>query len=180
MEKLVRPLKEGGTGSLSEEPRQPELMPDRYESGSLNAIGIVGLLEGVKWVQGQTIEKLSALDQDLVRVFIEGVSRIDGLSYFGPQGVRHRIGVFSVRLEGMTAGALSTALEENYGILTRSGLHCAPLVHRAIGTAHLGGTTRFSFGPFLSKQDVNFATDALAQIAMQQPAGGAVSIKGSA
>jgi cysteine desulfurase/selenocysteine lyase len=165
MEKLVRPLKEGGTGSLSEEPRQPEIMPDRYESGSLNAIGIAGLLEGVKWVQAQTIEKLAALDRDLVRVFIDGVSGIDGLSYFGPQGVRDRIGVFSVRLEGMTSAALSAALEENYGILTRSGLHCAPLVHRAIGTAHLGGTTRFSFGPFLSKQDVSFATDALAQIA---------------
>jgi len=170
MEKLVRPLKEGGTGSLSEEPRQPEIMPDRYESGSLNAIGIAGLLEGVKWVQGQTVEKLAALDQDLVRVFIDGVSGVEGLSYFGPQGVRNRIGVFSVRLEGMTPAALSAALEENFGILTRSGLHCAPLVHRALGTAHLGGTTRFSFGPFLSKQDVSFATDALAQIAGERAA----------
>jgi selenocysteine lyase/cysteine desulfurase len=175
MEKLVRPLREGGTGSLSEDPRQPEMMPDRYESGSLNAIGIVGLLEGVKWVQAQGIEKLAALDQDLVRMFIDGVSGIEGLSYFGPQGVRNRIGVFSVRLEGMTAGALSTLLEENYGILTRSGLHCAPLVHRAIGTAHLGGTTRFSFGPFLSKQDVKFATDALAQIADERVAGPALA-----
>jgi cysteine desulfurase family protein len=167
MEKLVRPLKEGGTGSLSEEPRQPDLMPDRFESGSLNAIGIVGLLEGVKWVQAQTIQRLAALDQDLVRIFIAGVSGIDGLTYFGPQGVRDRIGVFSVRLEGLGAAALSTALEENYGILTRAGLHCAPLAHRAIGTAHIGGTTRFSFGPFLSKQDVSFATDALAQIATE-------------
>jgi cysteine desulfurase / selenocysteine lyase len=175
MEKLVRPLKEGGTGSLSEEPRQPEMMPDRYESGSLNAIGIVGLLEGVRWVAGQTIENLTALDLDLVRVFIDGVSGIDGLSYFGPQGVRNRIGVFSVRLEGMTAAALSTTLEENFGLLTRSGLHCAPLVHRAIGTAHLGGTTRFSFGAFLSKQDVKFATDALAQIADKRVAGPALS-----
>jgi cysteine desulfurase/selenocysteine lyase len=165
MEQHVRPLKEGGTGSLSEEPRQPDLMPDRYESGSLNAIGIVGLLEGVKWVQSQTVEKLASADQDLVRTFIEGVSGVEGLTYFGPQGVRNRIGVFSARLEGMTAAALSTALEQNYGILTRAGLHCAPLVHRAIGTAQIGGTTRFSFGPFLSKQDVQFATDALAQIA---------------
>jgi cysteine desulfurase family protein len=165
MEKIVRPLKEGGTGSLSEEPRQPEIMPDRYESGSLNAIGLVGLLEGVKWVMEQTVEKLAAQDKDLIRVFIEGVSGVEGLSYFGPQGVRDRIGVFSVRLEGVSAADLSTALEQHYGILTRAGLHCAPLVHRAIGTADIGGTTRFSFGPFLSKQDVRFATDALAQIA---------------
>jgi cysteine desulfurase / selenocysteine lyase len=171
MEEWVRPMKEGGTGSLSEEPRQPNLMPDRYESGSLNAIGIVGLLEGVKWVQSQTVAQLARLDHELVCTFIEGVSGIDGLSYFGPQGVRDRIGVFSVRLEGMTPAELSTILEEKYGILTRAGLHCAPLVHRAIGTADVGGTTRFSFGPFLSTQDVNFATDALAQIAMERGAG---------
>jgi selenocysteine lyase/cysteine desulfurase len=145
-------------------------MPDRYESGSLNAIGLVGLLEGVKWVQGRTVEELARLDHELVCTFIEGVSGVDGLSYFGPQGVRDRIGVFSVRLEGMTPVELSTVLEEKYGILTRAGLHCAPLVHRAIGTANVGGTTRFSFGPFLSTQDVNFATDALAQIAIERGA----------
>ncbi len=170
MESRVRPLREGGTGSQSEDPRQPAFMPDRYESGSLNAIGIVGLLEGVKWVQSQTVEKLASHDLDLVRTFIEGVSGVEGLSYFGSQGVRNRIGVFSVRVEGMTPSELSTALEEGYGILTRSGLHCAPLVHRAIGTADIGGTTRFSFGPFLSKQDVKFATDALAEIAMNRVA----------
>jgi len=178
MEKRVRPLKEGGTGSLSEEPRQPDLMPDRYESGSLNAIGIAGLLEGVKWVEAHTIEKLAAMDQDLVRTFIEGLDGITGLTYFGPQSVRDRIGVFSVRLDCMGAADLSTALEEHYGILTRAGLHCAPLVHRAIGTADLGGTTRFSFGPFLSRQDVSFATDALAQIATDQLEGRAAQLKG--
>jgi cysteine desulfurase/selenocysteine lyase len=171
MEKRVRPLKEGGTGSFSEEPRQPEMMPDRYESGSLNAIGLVGLLEGAKWVQDQTVDRLSAIDRDRVRTFIEGVEGVQGLSYFGPKGVRDRIGVFSVRLEGMSAAALSRVLEEEYGILTRAGLHCAPLVHRAIGTAAIGGTTRFSFGPFLSLQDVSYATDALAQIALDHLAG---------
>src|SRR5205823_5537061 len=79
MERLVRPLKEGGTGSMSEEPRQPDFMPDRYESGSCNAIGIVGLLEGVKWVRSQSIEKLAAHDLELVRTFLDGVSGIDGL-----------------------------------------------------------------------------------------------------
>jgi cysteine desulfurase family protein len=167
MERRVRPLKEGGTGSLSEEPRQPDLMPDRYESGSLNAIGIAGLLEGVKWVQAQTVERLSAMDRDLVGTFIEGLDGIEGLTYFGPRGVRDRIGVFSVRLEQMSPSQLSVALEEQFGILTRAGLHCAPLVHQAIGTADGGGTTRFSFGPFLGRQDVSFATDALAQIASE-------------
>jgi selenocysteine lyase/cysteine desulfurase len=74
--------------------------------------------------------------------------------------------VFSVRIEGFDPHELSAVLESTYGILTRPGIHCAPLAHQALGTAELGGTTRLSFGPFLTKQDVKYATDALAEIAM--------------
>jgi cysteine desulfurase family protein len=165
LEKVLRPLKEGGTGSVSEQDRQPDFLPDKYEPGSHNAIGIAGLSEGVKWVSEQTVEKLAAHDLDLVRTFIEGISDIEGLISFGPKGVKNRIGVFSIRLEGFDPHELSTVLETSYGILTRPGIHCAPLAHEAIGTASTGGTTRFSFGPFVTKQDVKFATDALAQIA---------------
>jgi selenocysteine lyase/cysteine desulfurase len=165
LEKLLRTTREGGTGSISEVPRQPEMMPDRYESGSHNAVGIAGLSEGVNWIMQQGVENLAAHDQDLIRTFIEGIGDIEGLTYFGPQGVKNRIGVFSVRIEGLDAQELSAILEASYGILTRPGIHCAPLVHRAIGTIDVGGTTRFSFGPFLTKQDVKFATDVLAEIA---------------
>jgi selenocysteine lyase/cysteine desulfurase len=113
----------------------------------------------------QSVEQLAAHDLDLVRTFIDGVSNVEALKYFGPQGVKSRIGVFSVRIEGLDPHELSSILEANYGILTRSGIHCAPLVHQAIGTLSNGGTTRFSFGPFLTKQDVKFATDVLAEIA---------------
>ncbi len=73
--------------------------------------------------------------------------------------------MFSVRVEGLEPYELAAVLESSYGILTRPGLHCAPLAHNAIGTTPHGGTTRFSFGPFLTKQDVKYATDALAEIA---------------
>ncbi len=171
LERMLRPLKEGGTGSVSENDRQPEFMPDRYEPGSHNAIGLVGLLEGVKWVAEQTVEKLAAHDLDLVRTFIDGCSNIDGLTYFGPQGVRSRLGVFSVRVDGYDPHELSSILEGQFGILTRSGIHCAPLAHAALGTVESGGATRLSFGPFLSKQDVKFATDALAEVAASRPVG---------
>jgi cysteine desulfurase/selenocysteine lyase len=166
IETQLRPIREGGTGSVSENDRQPDFLPDKYEPGSHNAIGIVGLSEGVKWIAEQTIEKLAAHDLDLVRTFLEGVSNVDGLTYFGPQGVRHRVGVFSVRVDGYDPQELSAILESQFGILTRSGIHCAPLVHAALGTSEGGGATRFSFGPFLSKQDVKYATDALAEIAV--------------
>lgn len=165
LEKALRPIKEGGTGSVSELAVQPDFLPDKYEPGSHNAIGILGLSEGVRWVAEQTVEKLAEHDADLVRVFLDGVSDVDGLTYYGPPGVRNRIGVFSVRIYGYDPHELSAVLEGAYGILTRSGIHCAPLAHAAIGTAALGGTTRFSFGPFLSKQDVKYATDALAEVA---------------
>ena len=165
LEKTLAPLREGGTGSFSEDDRQPDFMPDKYEPGSHNAIGIAGLSEGVQWVIDRTVEQVRAHELDLVRTFIDGVADIDGLTYFGPQGVRDRLGVFSVRVAGFSPQQLAAALENDYGILTRPGLHCAPLIHAALGTTSCGGTTRLSFGPFLSKQDVKFATDALAEVA---------------
>lgn len=165
IEKILRTLREGGTGSVSELDRQPEFLPDKYEPGSHNAIGIAGLNEGVKWILDQGVEKLAAHDLDLVRTMLEGLSDIKGLTYYGPRGVQNRLGVFSVRIEGFEPYELAAVLESHYGILTRPGIHCAPLAHQAIGTTEYGGTTRFSFSPFLSKQDVKFVTDALAEIA---------------
>jgi len=176
LEKILRPLKEGGTGSVSEADRQPDFMPDRFEAGSHNAIGIAGLSAGVKWILDRGIETLAAHDRELTLTFIEGVSDIAGLTYYGPRGPRDRVGVFSVRLDGYDPHELAMVLETSYGILTRAGIHCAPLAHEAIGTASLGGTTRFSFGPFVSAQDVQYATDALAQIAIariEKPVGSA-------
>jgi cysteine desulfurase/selenocysteine lyase len=170
LEQTLRTLREGGTGSVSEQAVQPEFMPDKYEPGSHNAIGIIGLSEGVRWVAEQTVQKLAAHDLDLMRSFIEGVGDVEGLTYYGPQGVRSRIGVFSVRIDGYEPHELSAIIESHYGILTRSGIHCAPLAHAAIGTAASGGTTRLSFGPFLSVQDVKYATDALAEIAATRAA----------
>lgn len=165
MEKVVKTIKEGGTGSVSENDRQPEFMPDKYESGSHNAPGIIGLLAGINWLLERGVEKIWTHDQHLVRTFLEGIHRVEGLRYFGPQGVANRIGVFSVRIEGYEPNELAALLEKEYGLLTRAGLHCAPHAHRTIGTAERGGTTRLSFGPFLSPQDVKFAADALAEVA---------------
>jgi cysteine desulfurase family protein len=170
LEKFLAPTRQGGTGSVSEHDRQPDFLPDKYEPGSHNAIGIAGLSAGVAWVLDRGIDNIHAHEQDLIRTFLDGVTGIEGLTYFGPHGVRHRTGVFSVRIEALSPMDLAAALENDFGILTRPGLHCAPLIHEALGTTPQGGTTRLSFGPFLTKQDVKFATDALAQIAQQRSA----------
>lgn len=167
IEKVLDPIREGGTGSVSEVDRQPDFLPDKYEPGSHNAIGIIGLSAGVQWVLDRGIEKIAAHEMDLTRMFLDGVSDVPGLTYYGPPGVRNRCGVFSVRIDGLEPYELAAVLEMHYGILTRPGIHCAPLAHQAIGTTACGGTTRFSFGPFLSVQDVKYATDALAEVALK-------------
>ena len=168
IEKILDTIIEGGTGSLSEQDRQPDFLPDKYESGSHNAIGIAGLLEGLRYLTQRTVARIAAHETDLIRAFVDGVGDVAGLTYFGPRGVRHRTGVFSIRIEGVSPFDLASILESRYGILTRAGLHCAPLAHQAIGTTAAGGTTRLSFGPFLSVQDVHFAADALAEIASRR------------
>ena len=172
----MRTCREGGTGSASEIDRQPDFMPDRFESGSHNAIGILGLSEGVRWILDQTVEKLWTHEQSLIRTMIEGLDELSdavgssSVRFLGPQGIKNRCGVFSITL-GADRGfdnpqALSDVLEQEYGLLTRSGIHCAPLAHATFNTRDRGGATRFSFGPFLTVQDVKYATDALAQVVM--------------
>jgi cysteine desulfurase / selenocysteine lyase len=168
LEKRLRPLREGGTGSKSDEPRQPDLLPDRFEAGSHNTIGLAGLLAGINWLEVRGLASVFEHERSLVRTFIEGVMNIEGLTVYGPQGVKDRIGVFSVRVDGVGPVELAGQLEERFGILTRAGIHCAPLVHKTIGTTEFGGTTRFSFGPFISTQDVAYATHALAELAAER------------
>jgi cysteine desulfurase/selenocysteine lyase len=170
LEKQLRPLREGGTGSISESDLQPDFMPDKFETGSHNAIGIIGLNEGLKWIAGQSIEKIAADDRQRVDVFLQGIENIDGLTCHGPAGAADRIALFSISIDGYDPQELSAVLESRFGILTRSGIHCAPLAHAALGTADRGGTTRFSFGPFITLDDVRFATQALAEIAVRATA----------
>jgi len=168
IEKRMHTTREGGTGSLSEHDTQPPFMPDRFEPGSHNAIGIIGLSEGVQWILDKGVDSLWRHERSLISTMLESLDDemgLPGLSLLGPRGVKHRCGVFAVRIDGFDhPQSLSDVLENEYGILTRSGIHCAPLAHQTIGTAALQGATRFSFGPFLSIQDVIYAGNALSQI----------------
>jgi cysteine desulfurase family protein len=179
VEQRMITTREGGTGSASEHDTQPDFMPDRFEPGSHNAIGIIGLSEGVKWVLDRGIDELWRHEQGLIRTMIGGLfddADTPGLTLFGPQGVKDRCGVFSVRVAPAPGvgfdhpQALSDVLESEYGILTRSGIHCAPLAHQTFGTHATGGMTRLSLGPFLTVQDVKYACDALAQVCQRHAA----------
>jgi cysteine desulfurase/selenocysteine lyase len=169
VEQELSTVREGGTGSNSEQDVQPDFLPDRFEAGSHNAIGLVGLSEGVSWLLERGVEAIWQHEQSLVATMLDGLGRCPpAVRLFGPKGIAHRCGVFSVRIDGIDQPkTLSDRLEQEYGILTRPGIHCAPLAHRTIGTYDCGGTVRLSFGPFVSEDDVLRATEALAAIGEQ-------------
>lgn len=175
IEKIMTTVREGGTGSRSDLDVQPDILPDRFEPGSHNTLGILGLSEGVQYILERGIDDIWAHEQSLCRTMIEALSDragMPGLKYFGPQGIKNRMGVFSVRIEGFESPqALADLLESRYGILTRAGIHCAPWAHETFGTRALGGMTRISFGPFLTREDVLYACDALSQICHEHAVG---------
>ncbi len=170
IEKQMATVREGGTGSISEQDVQPDFMPDRFEPGSHNAIGIIGLSEGVQWILNQGVAKLWEHQVTLMRIMLSGLNdeqKMPGLTLYGPKTIANRCAVFSVRVDGFDLPqSLSDVLEKEHGILTRSGIHCAPLAHRTFGTHTLGGMTRFSFGPFTQSADVHHAVDALSSICL--------------
>ncbi len=132
----------------------------------------------MRWILDRGVDAVWAHELELIRTFVNYVETnredLPGLSFYGPRGVEHRCGVFSVRIdhenEHLQPQALADELENRFGILTRAGIHCAPLAHQTIGTHALGGTTRLSFGPFLTPADVSYACDALAQLCRERAA----------
>jgi cysteine desulfurase family protein len=167
LEGRLQSVREGGTGSQSESPTQPTELPDLLESGSHNAVGIAGLNASLNYLNERGVAAIHEQETELTRLAIDSFERIEGLTLYGPPSVENRVGVLSIRIEGIEPAELSALLETQFELLTRSGLHCAPLAHQTLGTATGGGTTRISFGPFNTGADVNALADALAKIAAQ-------------
>lgn len=165
LESQMSPLIEGGTGSVSEEPTQPTFMPDRFESGSHNAIGLAGLAAALTWIESRGVSALREHDVHLSRQFLNEVSDCEGVTVYGTTDPSRRVAVFGIRVTGFDPAELSAALDADFGILSRSGIQCAPLAHETIGTLSTGGTTRLSFGAFNTLEDVRRCTAALRELA---------------
>ncbi len=149
----LTPLTRGGTGSASESPFMPERMPDRLEAGTLNAIGIAGLLEGVRFVKRENpLER----ERELAGLLAEKAGGIGGVEVIGDNGVN----VVGVKLKYMDCVEAAARLDAEYGVAARGGLHCAPMAHRSMGTIGCG-LLRFSVGAFTTAADVDAAASAL-------------------
>ena len=157
-------LKEGGTGSRSEDLFQPDLFPDKYESGTHNTPGIVGLNEGVKFIFKEGIDKIKEHEEELCKYMLERLEEVPNIKIYGPKDANKRASVISINIGNMDSGEITFLLDSEYDIATRSGIHCAPLAHRTLGTLEQGAV-RFSIGYFNTKEEIDKAITALKQIA---------------
>lgn len=161
----VRPWNMGGTGVQSFAPLQPEAWPTRLEAGTLNAHGIAGLsaaLDYLAEVGGPAV--VGDHERSLAAAFADGVRPLPGVRLYGDLPQPGRVAIVGLNVRGLDSGEVSDMLFQGFGIATRPGAHCAPLMHRALGTERQG-IVRFSFGWFNTMDDVNAAIDAVSQIA---------------
>ncbi len=159
----LTPLKEGGTGSHSDVPGQPDVLPERYESGTLNTVGLAGLGAGVKFIRREGMEKIRRHEQELTRQFLEGLKKIQGIKVYGPGDVARQVPVVSFAVEKRPAGDIGAILDQRYNIACRAGLHCAPDAHRTLGTFEQK-LVRFSFSYFNRPDEVEYALKCLLEI----------------
>ena len=163
MAQNLTPLIAGGTGSFSHLETMPTHMPDAFESGTLNLPGIIGLNEGLDYIESQGMENIHNHELVLTQSFLEGLQSIDGINIVGKQNIQDRTAVVSITIDGMDPANIAYELESTYHIMTRVGLHCAPRAHQTLGT-YPEGTVRFSFCYANTHKDVESALSALHRI----------------
>ena len=160
---VLEPLVEGGTGSLSDSLRQPDALPDRLESGTQNIPGVAGLSAGVAFIEEEGLGKIMERERVLTQRLLDGLSALDTVEIFGPRDTEKQTAVVSFRVAGRDPGEIGDILDREYGIVTRVGLHCAPLAHQTIGT-YPEGTVRVSPGYFTKDSEIDYFLDCLKKI----------------
>lgn len=159
----VKSLIQGGTGSKSDSEKQPEYMPDKFESGTPNTIGIIGLHASIQFILEKGLDSIRAHELELTKALIEGLNAIPEVKIIGTQDLNHRTPVVSIDTPEHDSAMVSYALTSTYGINNRCGMHCAPSAHKTMGTFPQG-TIRFSFGFANTMEDVHTTLNALKEI----------------
>ena len=149
----LQPVVRGGTGSRSEFEEQPDMLPDKYESGTANSVGIAGLGAGVRWIQSIGVESILAREVELNELLLSGLKNIPGITVYGPSDPEKRTAVVSCRVAGQNVSEVGLRMDDEFGILCRVGLHCAPSAHKTIGTFP-EGTISMATGIFTSPEDI--------------------------
>ena len=162
----VAPYSEGGSGVHSFDERHPRFMPDALEAGTANAHGLAGLAAGIAYLQDKGIDAVAGEVSRLCARFLDGVRAMPGVRVVGG-GSDARCAIAAIDVDGMEAAEASMRLSMEYGICTRAGAHCAPLMHKALGTQD-GGVVRFSFSHLNTDEEIDAALEALETIASER------------
>jgi cysteine desulfurase family protein len=177
LEKELEPLVRGGTGSRSEFQEQPDFMPDKYESGTPNTVGIAGLGAGARFILTQGVAQIRAKEQGLTRMLIEGLGSIPGVCVYGCCDAARQVAICSFTIAGLTPSEITMELDEEFAIMSRPGLHCAPVAHQTIDTFPQG-TIRLSAGYFTTEEEIALALKAIEKIAARSRKRGSAHAKG--
>jgi cysteine desulfurase family protein len=160
----LRPLKRGGTGSRSEQEEQPDFLPDMCESGTANTVGLAGLAAGVRWVMERGVETIRQHEVELAQRLIDGLRDIRGVSVYGGLDATRQTATVSFNIAGLEPSEVGLCLDDDYEIMCRVGLHCAPAAHKTLGTFPTG-TVRFGLSAFSTHDEVHAALEAVRSIA---------------
>jgi len=161
----IRHTRAGGTGVRSAERAHLDEYPFRLEYGTHNTVGIAGLSAGLKWILSKGLDAIHEHEMKLARILRDGLSAIPGVTLYCQQDLADHIAVLAFNVDGMDAGDVGMMLDVDYNIASRTGLHCAPLVHEQLGTARIRGAVRFGIGPFNTEEHVLAAVGAVREIA---------------
>lgn len=163
----MEPLISGGTGSVSHTEEIPDFMPDRFESGTPNLPGIYGLHEALLYLKTHSLQAIDEKELSLTGYFLEQLQALDDtgrhIRIIGKKDLTNRNAVVSIQTPEIDMSQVAWQLDNEYGVMTRVGLHCAPNAHKTLGT-YPAGTIRFSFGPENTKNELDFAIQGLKKI----------------
>jgi cysteine desulfurase family protein len=154
---------EGGTGSLSDTEVQPDYMPDKFESGTLNIPGIYGLNASLKYLLNEGLSSVREKELKLLDNFIQGIYNIENVEIIGKKNLERRTGILSLDFTNKDNGVISHQLSRDFGIMTRCGMHCAPSAHKTLGTFPRG-TVRFGLSHFNTLEEIEYTLDSIYKI----------------
>jgi len=156
-------LIQGGTGSISDRDFQPDFLPDKFESGTTNTIGIAGLGAGIDFILEEGINNIHKKKKELTEYFLKKLETMEDIIIYGPKDTDYQTSTISIGIKNADLGQISFMLDDDYNIMTRSGLHCAPYAHQTIGTFP-EGTLRFSFDIFNTKEEIDYIINSLKKV----------------
>jgi cysteine desulfurase family protein len=163
----IRQTRSGGTGVNSVHPYHLEEYPFRMEFGTPNVIGVASLMAGQDWIDETGLENIHAREMRLARKLVDGLGKIDGVVVYCCDSMDNHLSTVMMNVKGMDAGNVGIMLDAEHNIATRTGLHCAPLVHKQLGTLEMHGGVRFSVGAFNTDDHIDYAVESVGEVAKQ-------------